>query len=138
MLSCPRALVIRGRGRPGTVDREHDTAVGAQGSALRPSRSNPKMRADDGDVSKWPVPAEQRDREADLIKRIARQRHTGRATRLGVAQCGHAAVCGGRQGTSIAGNLATARQALESGQAKAKLAELSAGAGTVPKVGLSA
>ncbi len=42
------------------------------------------------------------------------------------------------KGTSIAGNLAAARHALESGQAKAKLAELSAGAGTVPKVRLSA
>ena len=45
MLSCPAcAGHSRGRGRPGTVDREHDPAVGAQRSALRPSRSNPRMR----------------------------------------------------------------------------------------------
>jgi anthranilate phosphoribosyltransferase len=46
------------------------------------------------------------------------------------------------KGTSITGNLAAARSALESGQAKAKLAELIAGvpsaAGAASKIGLSA
>mgnify|MGYP006329303059 CR=1 FL=1 len=106
MLSCPRALVIRGV---------------------------------EGEMAGFPV--EQREREADLIKRLLANEIQGGQRDWVLLNAAMLLYAAGK-GTSITGNLGAARSALESGQAKAKLAELVAvagsSAGNAPKVGISA
>lgn len=140
MLSCPRALVIRGvEGDPELSIGNTTRLLELKGERITPFIFQPKdaglTMATFREMAGFP--AEQREREADLIKRlIANEIQGGQRdwVLLNAAMLLYAA----GKGTSIAGNLATARHALESGQAKAKLAALSVGAGTVSKVGISA
>ena len=125
-----RAVRVRwssaGRGRPELSIGNTTRLLELKGSALRPSRSNLGTRADDGDISgNGRVPAEQRDREADLIKRIIANDIQGGQRDWVLLNAAMLLYAAGK-GTSIAGNLAAARQALESVEAKAKLSELSA------------
>ena len=86
-------------------------------------------------------PVEQREREADLIKRLLANEVQGGQRDWVLLNAAMLLYAAGK-GTSISGNLEIARRSLESGQAKAKLAELVAvsgsDAGTVQKVGMSA
>ncbi|HNG53124.1 MAG TPA: hypothetical protein PLR85_07105, partial [Nitrospira sp.] len=80
-------------------------------------------------------------READLIKRLVANEIQGGQRDWVLLNAAMLLYAAGK-GTSITGNLAAARNALESGRAKAKLSELIAGPGSETaagsKVGLSA
>ena len=86
-------------------------------------------------------PAEQREREADLIKRLLANEVQGGQRDWVLLNAAMLLYAAGK-GPSIIGSLATARRTLESGQAHAKLAELAAvagsGAGAAQRVGIPA
>ena len=143
MLSCPRALVIRG------VEGDPELSIGnvtrlleLKEERITPFTFQPKdagfAMATFREMAGFSV--EQREKEADLIKRlVANEIQGGRRDwmLLNAAMLLYAA----GKGTSISGNIETARRALESGQAKAKLDELVAiagsDAGATEKVGIS-
>jgi len=132
MLSCPRALVIRGvEGDPELSIGNSTRLLELKDERITPFTFQPK---DAGSV-------EQREREADLIKRLLANEIQGGQRDWVLLNAAMLLYAAGK-GTSITGNLGAARSALESGQAKAKLAELvtaaGSSAGNAPKVGISA
>ena len=144
MLSCPRALVIRGvEGDPELSIGNSTRLLELKDERITPFTFQPKdaglAMATFREMAGFPV--EQREREADLIKRLVANEIQGGQRDWVLLNAAMLLYAAGK-GTSITGNLAAARSALESGQAKAKLAELSAGVrsetGAGPKVGLSA
>lgn len=144
MLSCPRALVIRGvEGDPELSIGNSTRLLELKDERITPFTFQPKdaglAMATFREMAGFP--AEQREREADLIKRLVANEIQGGQRDWVLLNAAMLLYAAGK-GTSITGNLAAARSALESGRAKAKLAELIAGAGTEAgagsKVGLSA
>ncbi len=128
MLSCPRALVIRG------VEGDPELSIGSvtrylelQGERITPGTFHPKdaglAMATFRDMAGFP--AEQRDKEAELIKRLVANDIQGGQKDWMLLNAAMLLYAAGK-GPSIAGCLGTARRALESGQASAKLAELAA------------
>jgi anthranilate phosphoribosyltransferase len=142
MLSCPRALVIRG------VEGDPELSIGnvtrlleLKDDRITPFAFQPKdaglAMATFREMAGFP--AEQEEREADLIKRLLANEIEGGQRDWVLLNAAMLLYAAGK-GTSIPGNLEAARRALESGQAKAKLDELVAvagsDAGTSQKVGL--
>lgn len=144
MLSCPRALVIRGvEGDPELSIGNSTRLLELKDERITPFTFQPKdaglSMATFREMAGFPV--EQREREADLIKRLLANEIQGGQRDWVLLNAAMLLYAAGK-GTSITGNLGAARSALESGQAKAKLAELVAvagsSAGNAPKVGISA
>jgi anthranilate phosphoribosyltransferase len=144
MLSCPRALVIRG------VEGDPELSIGnvTRLLELKEERITPfTFQPKDAGLTMATFremagfPSEQREREADLIKRLVANEIQGGQRDWILLNAAMLLYAAGK-GTSITGNLATAHRTLESGQAKAKLAELAAvtgsGAGASQKVGIPA
>jgi anthranilate phosphoribosyltransferase len=144
MLSCPRALVIRG------VEGDPELSIGnvtrlleLKDERITPFTFQPKdaslTMATFREMAGFPV--EQREREADLIKRLVANEIQGGQRDWVLLNAAMLLYAAGK-GASIAGNLEIARRALESGQAKAKLGELAAvagaDAGAATRVGISA
>lgn len=144
MLSCPRALVIRGvEGDPELSIGNSTRLLELKDERITPFTFQPKdaglAMATFREMAGFP--AEQREREADLIKRLVANEIQGGQRDWVLLNAAMLLYAAGK-GASITGNLAAARTALESGQAKAKLAELVTGVGSETgagsKVGLSA
>ena len=144
MLSCPRALVIRGvEGDPELSIGNSTRLLELKDERITPFTFQPKdaglTMATFREMAGFPV--EQREREADLIKRLLANEVQGGQRDWVLLNAAMLLYAAGK-GTSISGNLEMARRALESGQAKAKLAELVAvagsDAGAAQKVGISA
>ncbi len=144
MLSCPRALVIRG------VEGDPELSIGnvtrlleLKDERIIPFTFQPKdaglTMATFREMAGFP--AEQREREADLIKRLLANEVQGGQRDWVLLNAAMLLYAAGK-GPSIIGSLATARRTLESGQAHAKLAELAAvagsGAGAAQRVGIPA
>jgi anthranilate phosphoribosyltransferase len=144
MLSCPRALVIRG------VEGDPELSIGNVTRLLElkedriiPFSFQPKdtglAMATFREMAGFP--AEQQEREADLVKRLLANEIQGGQRDWVLLNAAMLLYAAGK-GTSIAGNLEMARRAIESGQAKTKLADLTTNtgsdAGAVQKVGMSA
>lgn len=144
MLSCPRALVIRG------VEGDPELSIGnvtrlleLKEERITPFTFQPKdaglTMATFREMAGFPL--EQREREADLIKRLLSNEVQGGQRDWVLLNAAMLLYASGK-GSSISGNLELARRALESGQAKTKLADLVAAAGSnagaASKVGLSA
>jgi len=132
MLSCPRALVIRG------VEGDPELSIGnvtrlleLKDERIVPFTFQPKdaglTMATFREMAGFP--AEQREREADLIKRLLANEVQGGQRDWVLLNAAMLLYAAGK-GPSITGSLATARRTLESGQARAKLAELAAVAGS--------
>lgn len=144
MLSCPRALVIRGvEGDPELSIGNSTRLLELKDERITPFTFQPKdaglTMATFREMAGFPV--EQREREADLIKRLLANEIQGGQRDWVLLNAAMLLYAAGK-GTSISGNLEIARRALESGQAKAKLAELVAvagsDAGATQKVGVPA
>ena len=144
MLSCPRALVIRGvEGDPELSIGNSTRLLELKDERIAPFTFQPKdaslAMATFREMAGFPI--EQREREADLIKRLVANEIQGGQRDWVLLNAAMLLYASGK-GTSISGNLEMARRVLESGQAKAKLAELVAvvgsSAGVASKVGLSA
>lgn len=143
MLSCPRALVIRG------VEGDPELSIGnvtrlleLKEERITPFTFQPKdagfAMASFREMAGFSV--EQREREADLIKRLLANEMQGGQRDWILLNAAMLLYAAGK-GTSILGNIESARRALESGQAKAKLDQLVAvagsDAGAAEKVGSS-
>jgi anthranilate phosphoribosyltransferase len=126
MLSSPRALVIRG------VEGDPELSIGSvtrylelQGDRVTPGTFHPKdaglSMASFKEMAGFPP--EQREREANLITRLLANEIQGGQKDWILLNAAMLLYAAGK-GTSIAGSLATARRALESGQAATKLADL--------------
>jgi anthranilate phosphoribosyltransferase len=126
MLSCPRALIIRG------VEGDPELSVGSvtrylelQGERITPGSFHPKdaglTMASFKEMAGFP--AEQRDREAGLIRRLLANEIQGGQKDWILLNAAMLLYAAGK-GPSIAGCLGAARRTLESGQAGAKLADL--------------
>ncbi|MCC2640927.1 MAG: trpD [Nitrospira sp.] len=144
MLSCPRALVIRGvEGDPELSIGNMTRLLELKEERITPFTFQPKdaglTMATFREMAGFP--AEQREREADLIKRLVANEIQGGQRDWVLLNAAMLLYAAGK-GTSITGNLATAQRTLESGQAKAKLVELAAargsGTGASQKVGIPA
>ena len=144
MLSCPRALVIRG------VEGDPELSIGnvTRLLELKDDRITPfAFQPRDAGLPMATFremagfPAEQQEREADLIKRLLANEIQGGQRDWVLLNAAMLLYAAGK-GTSISGNLEMARRALESGHAKTKLAELAtvsgSDAGVAQKVGHSA
>ncbi|GMV50412.1 anthranilate phosphoribosyltransferase [Nitrospirales bacterium NOB] len=144
MLSCPRALVIRG------VEGDPELSIGnvtrlleLRDERITPYTFHPKeaglTMATFREMAGFPP--EQREREAEFIARLLANKVEGGQRDWVLLNAAMLLYVSGK-GPSIAGSLTAARRALESGQAAAKLAELaatpSAEAGAASKIGLSA
>ena len=144
MLSCPRALVIRG------VEGDPELSIGnvtrfleLKDERITPFTFQPKdaglTMSTFREMAGFPV--EQREREADLIKGLLANEIQGGQRDWILLNAAMLLYAAGK-GASISGNLEMARRKLESGQAKAKLAELAAvagsDAGAAQKVGIPA
>ncbi len=128
MLSCPRALVIRG------VEGDPELSIGSvtrylelQGERITPGSFHPKdaglMMTTFKEMAGFP--AEQRTKEIELIKRLLSNEIQGGQRDWVLLNAAMLLYAAGKS-TSIAGGVATARRVVESGQAAAKLAELAA------------
>ncbi|MFO0733962.1 MAG: hypothetical protein U0231_07690 [Nitrospiraceae bacterium] len=128
MLSCPRALVIRG------VEGDPELSIGSvtrylelQGERITPGSFHPKDAGLTMTTFKEMAgfPAEHRAKEVDLIKRLLSNQIQGGPRDWVLLNAAMLLYAAGK-GTSIAGGVATARRIIESGQAAAKFAELTA------------
>ncbi len=144
MLSCPRALVIRGvEGDPELSIGNSTRLLELKDERITPFTFQPKdaglSMATFREMAGFPI--EQREREADLIKRLLANEIQGGQRDWVLLNAAMLLYAAGK-GTSISGNLGAARSALESGQARAKLGEWVAIAGSsadkASKVGISA